>query len=179
MGLSASQARLLSVTQRINNNELKSQILANSKIRLADQNVEASEKYIEALTKKSLNYNIYDKGGFKESIALTFNALFGYSDIKTQYSLLNVTGQMYVDEDIADKFNSTDNLYDFLSAFELVSKGSDGKFIIKDSNKAQWYTNMWYKMDGQEEVGIKYSNYNIESENYMPDIEMILNISLS
>ncbi len=49
MGLSASQARLLSLTQRINNNELESEMISNAKIHLAARNTIASENYINAL----------------------------------------------------------------------------------------------------------------------------------
>ena len=37
MGLSASQARLLSITARLSDNELHSQQIANSRVRLADK----------------------------------------------------------------------------------------------------------------------------------------------
>ena len=37
MGLAASQARLLSITARLSDNELHSQQISNSKVRLADK----------------------------------------------------------------------------------------------------------------------------------------------
>ena len=49
MGLSASQARLLSITARLSDNELHSQQIANSRVRLADKTQEASQEYINAL----------------------------------------------------------------------------------------------------------------------------------
>ena len=57
MGLSASQARLLSITARISDNELHSQQLANSKVRLADNTREASEEYLKALNAKKIREN--------------------------------------------------------------------------------------------------------------------------
>ena len=45
MGLSASQARLLSITARLSDNELHSQQIANSRVRLADKTQEASQEY--------------------------------------------------------------------------------------------------------------------------------------
>ena len=37
MGMSASQARLLSITARLTDNEMSSQLITNSKLRLADK----------------------------------------------------------------------------------------------------------------------------------------------
>ena len=45
MGMSASQARLLSITARMNDTEFKSQQLAHSKIRLSDQAEQLSNEY--------------------------------------------------------------------------------------------------------------------------------------
>ena len=75
MGLSASQARLLSITRRLNNNELQSEFIANSKIQLSSRNIAASEKYIEALDATKLNYISYNDSGVEQTVALTFNAL--------------------------------------------------------------------------------------------------------
>ena len=71
MGMSAAQARLLSVTARLTDNELRSQILTNSKLRLADKSSEASEKYMNALNTQKLVYTNYDGAGNNVSQALT------------------------------------------------------------------------------------------------------------
>ena len=49
MGLSASQARLLSITTRISNNEMESMLLTNAKLRLADKNSIEKTNYLDAL----------------------------------------------------------------------------------------------------------------------------------
>lgn len=173
MGLSASQARLLSVTQRINNNELKSEILANSKIRLAEENMAASEKYINALSSKKLDYKVYKASGSMETVALTFNALSNYSDLKTQYGVMNTNGQLYVSSEDAKNFTNANNLYEFLNIYGLVSEDDDGGYIIDDTQQAQWYTNLWYKMDDQDGVELKYSSIDEESRQYMTDLKSI------
>ena len=54
MGLAASQARLLTITSRMSNNEHRQQYLANTKMRLAaDQDI-AAAKYSEALNNQTL-----------------------------------------------------------------------------------------------------------------------------
>lgn len=54
MGLSASQARLMSLTSRLSDLEFKAQRIQNDKIRLADMGQEASEEYSKALDKEVL-----------------------------------------------------------------------------------------------------------------------------
>ena len=50
MGMSAGQARLLSITGRLTDNELRSQIITNSKLRLASKSSDASSEYMDALS---------------------------------------------------------------------------------------------------------------------------------
>ena len=49
MGMAASQARLLTITARLADNELRSQTINNAKMRLAAQSSQVSENYINAL----------------------------------------------------------------------------------------------------------------------------------
>lgn len=125
MGLSASQARLLSITQRINNNELQSEFISNSKIQLANQNVKASEKYINALGATKLEYISYNQTGIEENVAMTFNALNNYDPLKNQYLLQNTEGQIYVNATDKANFEKSKDLYDFLNKYGLFERGKD------------------------------------------------------
>lgn len=122
MGLSASQARLLSITRRLNNNELQSEFIANSKIRLSSQNVTASEKYIAALDATKLDYISYNDSGVEQTVALTFNALNNYDPLKNQYAIYNAEGQLYVSATDAANFKAADTLYDFLALYDLFDQ---------------------------------------------------------
>ncbi len=123
MGLSASQARLLSITQRINNNELQSEIIANAKIQLSARNTLASEKYINSLDATKLEYISYNDTGIKENVALTFNAVNQYTPLKNQYALFNNENQIYVSETDAANFEDSNNLYEFLDKYGLFDEG--------------------------------------------------------
>ncbi len=68
MGLAASQARLLTITSRLSNTELRQQQIANTKMRLANDQENVSTKYSEALNNQTLKLN--DK-------TLTYNDLVG------------------------------------------------------------------------------------------------------
>ncbi len=173
MGLSASQARLLSVTQRINNNELKSEILANNKIRLAEDGTRASEKYVNSLNMKKLDYKVYKQSGDMETVALTFNALTNYSDLKTQYALMSSNGQVYVGSEDAKIYESANNLYEFLNAYGLIEENDEGGYTLLDDKKAQWYTNLWYKMDSQNIVDIRLNKFGDDNERTYEDFKTI------
>ena len=125
MGLSASQARLLSLTQRINNNELESEIISNSKIQLASRNTIAGEKYINALDGTKLEYISYDDSGTQEKVSLTFNSINQYTPLKNQYALFNNENQIYVSATDAANFEKSNNLYEFLDEYGLFDQGRD------------------------------------------------------
>ena len=89
MGMAASQARLLTITARLADNELKSQSINNAKMRLATQSSQASEKYINALNQANLMFSNYDASGSEQSQLLTFNALTAFSSYNNQNVLVN------------------------------------------------------------------------------------------
>ena len=89
MGMSASQAYLLSITSRLADNELRSQTINNAKMRLSAQSAQASENYINALNQASLKISNYDYMGNAQQQVLTFNSLTSYSQYNNQYGLVN------------------------------------------------------------------------------------------
>jgi len=62
MGMSASQARLLSITSRMNDVEFKSQQISNTKVRLADESEQVANDYTKALNKQKYTYTNYSSG---------------------------------------------------------------------------------------------------------------------
>ena len=56
MGMSASQARLLTITARLADNELRSQTINNAKMRLSTQSAQASDNYINALNDANMMF---------------------------------------------------------------------------------------------------------------------------
>ena len=114
MGLAASQAKLLSITTRLSNNELRSQTLTAAKIALSNQTSAASKKYINAQNSTELLYGTYDMNGNKTTIALTGAALSEYAPLKNQYALINSSGQVLVSETQANYYERSQNINDYL-----------------------------------------------------------------
>ncbi|MCI1273764.1 MAG: hypothetical protein LKG27_04940 [Clostridiaceae bacterium] len=149
MGLAASQARLLSITSRLSDNELRAQLINNKKIRLASESSRASEDYVNALNRAQMMFTNYDSSNAATTQALSFNSLTAYSPYNTQYGIANNNGQLLVSEKDAYNFQNSSSLDDFLSKYGLTkstsyfdsSKGigayqSDGKVVLSYATDA-------------------------------------------
>ncbi len=120
MGMAAGQARLLSITTRMSDNELRAQLINNDKMRLATKSAQVSEAYTTALNDAQMMFTNYDadnKTSFKE---LTYNALTAYNPYNNQYAISNSSGQVLVSEKDATNFkNANGNLNAFLTSYGL------------------------------------------------------------
>ncbi len=119
MGLAASQAKLLSITSRLSDNELRSQSITAAKLALAGQTSEASRKYINALNKSEYIYRTYDQTGDKAYVALTGAQLSTYGPLKNQYALVNLDGQVLVSELDGANYENSDNINEFLDKYGI------------------------------------------------------------
>ena len=106
MGMAASQARLLSITSRMSDNELKSQLINNAKMRLTTDSSKASEKYLAALNATQLMFSNYNLTGESQYQQLTFNNLTAYSAYNNQYGLVNRGGELLVSESDTAKYKA-------------------------------------------------------------------------
>ena len=129
MGMSASQARLLSITARLNHVELETQYLSNAKIRLSDSTQKASDKYVAALNKTEYQYNYYNAAGEKITMDLTGAALTEYGELKNQYGLINSAGQILVSETDAANFENSNTLEEFLEKYGVLGELGEGDTI--------------------------------------------------
>ncbi|MBP3925201.1 hypothetical protein J6E39_08180 [bacterium] len=125
MGMSASQARLLSITARLTNNELSSQLLTNSKVRLASKSEEASDEYMNALSATKLTYQYYNDNGDAMNYNLTPSVIYSYEPLKSQYSIVDNNGVNLVSAQDAKNFEETNTLLDFLGRYVNVEKIDD------------------------------------------------------
>ena len=128
MGLSASQARLLSITSRLSDNELRSQTITNAKTSLANETTAASAAYMDALSATELNYSFYDADGTKISMPLTGAVIYEYSELKNQYGIINQHGQILVSERDATNYENSANIAEFLQKY-----GFENSFTIEET----------------------------------------------
>lgn len=163
MGMSASQARLLSITARLTDNELRSQTITNSKLRLAEKSSEASQEYMNALNSEKLTFRYYNDNGESSSYNLTPALLYSYEPLKNQYSLQNASGQNLVSATDAANFEKSANLSEFLSKYGLVeSTGLNATYQEEYKKYSQYVTdyNAWSKQSND------YNQYLTDLANY-------------
>lgn len=86
MGLSASQSRLLTLTSRLSDLELKAQKIQHQKVRLAEQSTEAAKKYMAALDAQDLMFNSAEKGKVPGSVEnITASEMYRIADANGNY----------------------------------------------------------------------------------------------
>ena len=141
MGMSASQARLLTITGRLTDNELRSQTITNSKLRLAQKSSEASQIYMDALNSEKLTYKYYNDNGESASYNLTPAFLYSYEPLKNQYSIQNASGQNLVSATDAKNYEETNSLGQFLSRYMDTEEVLTSSSQIAQSNYDAAYKN--------------------------------------
>lgn len=161
MGMAAGQARLLTLTARLNNNELRAMQLSNAKIRLADQTQKVGEEYVNALNESQLMYSTYDTNGNVSYERLTGNSLSFYGPLKNQYGLVNAAGQIMVSELDGKNFEESDNLEEFLDKYGLLGSLDQGK-VVQVKNPA--YDTAW------DEYNKKYQEWKAQEPDKMNPI---------
>ncbi len=144
MGMAASQARLLSITARLSNNEMEQQSLAYSKQRLSDNSEQINDAYLDALNKTK--YQILT--GYNNTEAcyadLTYNQLTGCGSVASgkQYLVKDKTGKVLVPSNVAksdinvkNRAESEDAIHDawdrYLSSVgKSIDNLNDGQHIL-------------------------------------------------
>ncbi len=159
MGMAASQARLLSITSRMADNELRAQIINNSKMRLATESSKVSEEYVSALNSATMMMSNYDVDGNSQYQKLSFNSLTSYSAHNSQYGLVNANGKLLVSEKDYDNYKASLNADDPLTEFL-------GKYGLEYGTK--YFDNLTgvgdYKLGGTEDYpGKTYSVNELEA----------------
>ena len=110
MGMAASQARLLFITARLHDVELRAQQLQAAKIQLATQSDAAWSKYNEALDSTILTANALNmKTGTTGTVVATFDSLTGpnaiYGATGDRYAIVTDQGHLVLSERNDKKYN--------------------------------------------------------------------------
>lgn len=141
MGMAAGQARLLSITSRMSDNELRAQLINNDKMRLATKSAQVSEAYTNALNNAQLMFTNYDKENNTSYKELTFNSLTAYNQYNNQYAISNSAGQLLVSETDAKNFEKSTDLASFLKCYGLEQTTTYFDNLSKYSGVSYYTTN--------------------------------------
>lgn len=117
--MAASQARLLSITARLTNNENTGQAVSYSKQRLADQTQQITNEYNEALDATKLTVLTGFNGAQANYEDISYNLMTGMQMASTtrQYVVTDTKGKVLVTNQIADAYEKSHGNYNvFLEA---------------------------------------------------------------
>ncbi|MDE6137977.1 MAG: hypothetical protein K2F57_00740, partial [Candidatus Gastranaerophilales bacterium] len=175
MGMAASQARLLSITARLSNNEMEQQSLAYSKQRLSDNSEQINDAYLEALNKTK--YQILT--GYNNTEAcyadLTYNQLTGCGSVASgkQYLVKDKTGKVVVPSNVAKAFEANNGDFNrFLRDLGYTQSDINVKNRVESEEAIH---NAWDRYlssvgksidnlnDGQHILGFDYASFSSDS----------------
>jgi hypothetical protein len=124
MGLAASQARLLFLTSRLSDLELRAQVISSAKIRLAEESSQASMDYTRALDKQQLRINKGD-GTYLAATAANLTTYDPSNLTLCKPRLIeDAAGRILLSEKMAKAYDNA------------TSKGNDGN--VQDSEGYYW-----------------------------------------
>ena len=138
MGMAASQVRLLALTSRLHDVELKAQGIMSQKLALATQKDELYKDYCEALDKTKITVGYMDDSGDTYRVDANFSSLCEYADpdVRTQAYVLhdNLSGLIYTNQEVADTYKKFHNdkyafayaMLGFGNQFAWTGLGFDG-----------------------------------------------------
>ncbi len=178
MGMSSSQARLLTLTARLHSIELKAQKHEAEKLRLANDSDRVYETYLAALEQTKLVANVLADDGSMTYIDLTANAIYNYKTLQNQYSLITKDDKMLIPASIANNYKNTASLSDFLNAYGLQSgfsqtiRHEDPNPTFVDQEKryndamTAWETNHQGWLDRKKAYEQDHNNWVIDKANH-------------
>ena len=106
MGMAASQAKLLTLTNRLHDVEYKAQHIESQKIALATQKDELYQNYCDALDATKIQVAFKYQNGTSKYMDATFASVCNYNENRQkQYTIRDAnTGKVIVNEDVYDAY---------------------------------------------------------------------------
>lgn len=147
MGMSASQARLLSITARLSDNEQTAQALSFAKERLADRSEQITEEYNNALaaTKLQIMTGFADGAASFSDVSFSLLSSPQVTTLGKQYIVTNTDGKVLVSNAVAQAFiNAAGSCNMFLGALGYsisdVNPALKGRNVITHTGEPQVQT---------------------------------------
>lgn len=152
--MAASQARLLSITARLTNNENSGQSISYSKQRLADQTQQITNEYNEALNTTKLTVLTGFNGSDATYTDISYETMTGKQMAANtkQYVVTDTKGRILVTEDIANAYKQSAGNYN-----QFLAKLGYSQSDMQVQNVAQ--TNKSDKADAVQKIHDAWDKY--------------------
>lgn len=166
MGMAASQARLLMLTARLSDLELRAQAISNAKIRLSMQTAALSEQYVNSLSKQKMQVFNGVSNGANTYANASVNNLVSYSNPLTsittnnQYRLItNNAGNLVISQSDVNAVMGTNGSQDDYFQKMGVKRNNNGDWDTTDKSY-QYYNTVFYAVKNQQTEVISDDNAN-------------------
>lgn len=149
MGMSASQARLMTLTARMSDLELEAQSISNSKIRLSQQSEQVATAYADALNYQKLQVmNGVDiktqSVSYIDASAYNLTTYNAVSTTDKQRFLKDASGKILVTDKVAKAFqDNNSNEAAFLNSLGVVTDKANSKY---DAAAVTYYQNVFQQL---------------------------------
>ena len=169
MGMSASQARLLTLTSRLHDVELKAQHLQAQKIALATQKDGVYKEYCDALEATAFKVNL-GTNGERNFVDANYNSLCTYHEgVPKNYVMIdNKSGKVLVNQETADKYKQygSDKYAFAFAMMGIMPKDNDYSRLqneYSESDEFDYEHSTKEELDGHnqnnDEMPVKTSQY--------------------
>ena len=134
MGMSASQANLLTLTSRLHDIEYKAQNIESQKIALATQKDELYQTYCDALDKTKIQVAFRNSNGTSSYVDATFSSVCTYDENRQkQYAIRDSqTGKVIVDSEVYNAY--TEGCFSDKYSFAWAMMGMGLSYSYSDVN---------------------------------------------
>ena len=134
MGMSASQANLLTLTSRLHDIEYKAQNIESQKIALATQKDELYQTYCDALDKTKIQVAFRNSNGTSSYVDATFSSVCTYNENRQkQYAIRDSqTGKVIVDSEVYNAY--TEGCFSDKYSFAWAMMGMGLSYSYSDVN---------------------------------------------
>ena len=193
MGMSSSQARLLTLTGRLHSIEYKAQKIEAEKLRLANDSDQVYENYLEKMQQTKFVANILNENGSMTYMNLTANSIYEYGTLQNQYSLIaKKSGKTLIPSGLSNNYRNTNSLEDFLAQYGLsttvnqttITETPNQDYLDQEAayqaQYAAWETNCENIKKQNEEAQAQYirdlrtyqlgeTNFNIDHQRWLEE----------
>ena len=167
MGMSASQGRLLMLTGRLHDVELRAQQIQNAKLQLSTQQDAAYEEYQKALDATTLTMAAIDGSGVTSNSVGTFNSIFSMGASRPANMANGVQNQGYILLDSRGRVVVEDDIYE---AYQHYDTFWGGDMYMKNA-----YQFAWYMVEGEANGHELYSYYHSPNSSGLSPLQEAVN----
>ena len=122
MGMSSSQARLLSLTARMHQIEYKAAKIEAMKLQMANESSRVYNEYLNALDKTKFEAKFLNNDASVNYIPFSAQDVYTYAKLPNQYNLTTIDGKILIPQSVYDAYENSTDLVGFMRSQDVNIK---------------------------------------------------------